>query len=320
MSYLQGAQTWSGNGFAALDALRKPLKQLYDAADSFRKKIDDRAIARAYITKDEKENRVINNYLNTVSTMGGAMNVLGLAVLPELALLGADCIVVGATALVTIGARGYFSETLADRVLNKRRTYSKPTTYHDIPHFEVIDDACGRLANLSASIHDGETALRILDVARNLKMEKMESFFAECDRARKEGRSDEEMTRYYKIVEPSLKTPLENISKQAEAAKNAIQHAIIALEELTPSNLRGAQAQGLEKFIAEFERHTFMIPSRSNSTKTVWSEIQEMVDTRLKPILSSTTTVPPAVVNSAVSNQSPAGQTAQPALRRGLRP
>lgn len=318
MSHQLHGNQWLGKGFSRLAALREPLHKLQDTFASFRRPGDDRAIFKTYIDDNPKWKSFAKSYYSNIGGVGAVLTDVLSRVYPNIDPLGMTFLTIGSGALIFMGLRSVLSESQADKAIDRRREYSEKEIHSNkAQRFEVVDYGAADLKYLKSTHYDAETALRILEVARRSKP--LQKFYQECDRGHQMHRPESDILKYYAMESLGIQNYMNNVCRQAEAGKDAISHAISALERIPHSAVRTAQATHLMKFIAEFEKHTFMIPGKDDPNKSVWSELREMIRDRLQPMIapSAIPQVAPVPVQKGIEGDYVA---ARPTLPRGRRP
>jgi phosphate/sulfate permease len=270
--------------------------------------MDDRAIISGYINKDKDWRSFIQKFYAVTGLACGALGTFvygNVADWNKYLLLNVALFTVGAPILsAAVGGIAY-------KAINKRLNYyEKPVSPKVVGNtYESMYDTKYLLSFLNKCYFDAVSALRILEVARQMKP--LGGLYDGCDRLRSDGSPETKIIRFFKrYAINNYNVKMNNIVLHATTAQEKIVLAVGALEDMPPSPDRTTKARDLIRFIQEFEPHTFMIPTKADADKSIWSELQDLVDRKLKPMTEN-------AAQNVATNQATEATSSSP--RRGLR-
>lgn len=306
------AQLWTNRARQYVEALREPLQRLVERKQRLLTYYADKKVYNAFLYPNRDWDRFSQSYFSGVAMSGDALSSMasvgGAASIASG--IGGPILWVGAGFAVAKGLSGFLSRIGAQKVIEKRlatKPLAAPLDNKKFHHPGVLDYADAHIAPFRMDLRAAEEALRIIQVARNIKH--LKGFYQSADAHPDETVLD--YTRYEDKMVGGFHVTLGNLCHHANKGLLALNAARSWLDKMPPSAMRDGLAQEFQTIAGQFQPETRMLPrdlKNAEQDRSIWSDIQKLcqhVDTLKahnatpQPVVSLQTTQTPAPIPSS---------------------
>ncbi len=274
------AQLWTDRARQYVEALREPIHRLVERKQRLLTYHADKKVYNAFLYPNRDWDRFSQSYFSGVAMSGDALSSMasvgGAASIASG--IGGPILWVGAGFAVAKGLRGFLSRIGAQNVIEKRVTTKTLTGTLDNKKFHhpgVLDYADAHIAPFRMDLRAAEEALRIIQVARNIK--RLKEFYRSADAYPDEKVLD--YTRYEDKMVGGFHVTLGNLCHHANKGLLALQSARTWLDKMPPSVLRDGLVQEFQTIAGQFKSETRMLPRKLENIAddhSIWSDIQKI--------------------------------------------